>query len=164
MIKIFFFSDSNLLYWVISLKNFKNQWFNSRFYFLYNVLNDKTMLDFDITVSIHITVLYNMCSHTKFILIILALTLDTFQHPVNCAVVRECLQEQIFKLWACKEWGWEGSIVSIKSNFLSDHLLSKHAILSSSPLWAKTTPNCKINSSKKANVKQVGVAGNKDAQ
>lgn len=56
------------------------------------------MLDFDITVSIHITVLYNMCSHTKFILIILVLTLDTFQHPVNCAVVRECLQEQIFKL------------------------------------------------------------------
>lgn len=53
-------------------------------------------------------------------------------------------------------WGWEGSIVSIRNHFLSDHLLSKHPFLPSSPLWPKTRPNCvKINSSNQVNVKHI---------
>lgn len=69
-------------------------------------------------------------------------------NAANCPVSRQQTREQIFKLWACKRRHWEGSIVSIKSNFLSDHLLSKHAILPTDPLWGKTMPNCIIDGSK----------------
>lgn len=96
------------------------------------------MIDFSWTIFHH-------HSHPHILLIF---TLDKFQHPANCPVSRQRLQERIFKLWACKRWHWEGSIASIKSNFLSDYLLSKHAILPTNPLWRKTMPNCIIDPSK----------------